>query len=137
MISYMRESELLKRINKAKQMCNACTKRYLLKLIILIITHYHSTLRMTNSISPAGCPPITALLALFFFIFSSLMFDIVLFCRRPRQLPPMRDQIFIPNLLRGASQFLSLRITRSCVPLMPEPAAANLAPVNSFLGELE
>jgi hypothetical protein len=49
-------------------MFNACTKRYFLKPTILIITYYHSTLRMTASISPAGCPPITTLLALHFFI---------------------------------------------------------------------
>ncbi len=42
--------------------------RYLLKVIIPITINYHSTLRMTDSISPAGCPPITTLLALFFFI---------------------------------------------------------------------
>ncbi len=34
----------------------------------LIIIYYHSTLRMTDSISPAGCPPITTLLALHLFI---------------------------------------------------------------------
>jgi hypothetical protein len=44
------------------------TTRYLLKPIISIRTNYHSTLRMTDSISPAGCLPITTLLALFFFI---------------------------------------------------------------------
>jgi hypothetical protein len=51
-------------------MLNACTKRYLLKLVILwlIISYYHPTLRMTDSISQAGCPPITTLLALHFFI---------------------------------------------------------------------
>ncbi len=58
----------MKSINKEKQILNACTRRYLLKLIILIITYYHPTLLMTDSISPAGCPPITILLALFFFI---------------------------------------------------------------------
>jgi hypothetical protein len=49
-------------------MLNASTKRYLLKLVILTMTYYHPTLRMTDSISPAGCPPITTLLALNFFI---------------------------------------------------------------------
>jgi hypothetical protein len=44
------------------------TTRCLLKPIIPIRTYYHSTLRMTDSISPAGCPLITTLLALFFFI---------------------------------------------------------------------
>jgi hypothetical protein len=33
-----------------------------------IIIYYYSKLWMTDSISPAGCPPITTLLALFFFI---------------------------------------------------------------------
>jgi hypothetical protein len=42
--------------------------RYLLKLIIPIIIYYHPTLRMTDSIRPAGCPLITTLLALFFFV---------------------------------------------------------------------
>ncbi len=78
------------------------TTRYLLKLIIPIIINYHSTLRMTDSISPAGiagCPPITTLLALFYhFVNVRLNFDVVLVCRRPRQLPPMRIQIIIPNL---------------------------------------
>ncbi len=72
--------------------------RYLLKLIIPIIIYYHSTLRMTNSISPAGCPPITTLLALFYhFVNVRLNFNIVLVCKRPRQLPPMRVQIIIPK----------------------------------------
>ena len=75
------------------------TTRYLLKLIIPIIIYYHSTPRMTDSISPAGCPPITTLLALFYhFVNARLNFNIVLVCRRPRQLPPMRVQIIIPNL---------------------------------------
>jgi hypothetical protein len=79
------------------------TTRYLLKLIIPIIIYYYSTLRnrvrMTDSISPAGCPPITTLLALFYhFIIVRLSFGIVLVCRRPRQLPPMCVQIIIPNL---------------------------------------
>ena len=64
-----------------------------------IIIYYHSTLRMTDSISPAGCPPITTLLALFYhFVNVLLYFDIVLVCRRPRQLSPMRIQIIIPSL---------------------------------------
>jgi hypothetical protein len=67
--------------------------RYLLKLIIPII------MQMTDSISPAGCPQITTLLALFYhFVNVRLNFNIVLVCRRPRQLPPMRVQIIIPNL---------------------------------------
>jgi hypothetical protein len=33
-----------------------------------IIIYYHLTLQMTDRLSPAGCPPITTLLALFFFI---------------------------------------------------------------------
>ena len=75
------------------------TTRYLLKLIIPIIIYYHSTLRMTDSIRPAGCPPITRLVTLFYhFVNIRLNFDIVLVCRRPRQLPPMRVQIIIPNL---------------------------------------
>ncbi len=44
------------------------TTRYLLKPIIQIITYYHSTLWMTDSISQAGCPPITTQLILHFFI---------------------------------------------------------------------
>ncbi len=38
--------------------------RYLLKPIILIIIYYHSTLLMTDSIRPAGCPPITTVITL-------------------------------------------------------------------------
>jgi hypothetical protein len=81
------------------------TTRYLLKLIIPIIIYYHSTLRVTDSISPAGCPPITTWLALFYhFVNVRLNFDIVLVCRRPRQLPPMRVQIIIPILTPVNSQ---------------------------------
>ena len=39
------------------------------------------------------------------------MFDIVLVCRRPRQLPPMRVHIFTPSNL-GASQSFSRKITK-------------------------
>ncbi len=59
---------------------------------------------MTDSISPVGCPPITTLLALFYHFvtfYVRLNFDIVLVCRRPRQLPLMRVtrvQMIIPNL---------------------------------------
>jgi hypothetical protein len=53
------------------------TTRYLLKPIIPVITYYHSTLRMTNSRSPAGCQPITTQLVLF----SSLIFDKGFFLR--------------------------------------------------------
>ncbi len=116
-------------------MLYACTKRYLLKLVILIITHYHPTLRMTDSIKPAGSPPITTLLALHFF----LEFDKTYFCQQETQ-AAFADARPNHHPKLGASRFLSRRITRSCVPLMPAPvaavaapAAANLAPVNSCL----
>ena len=82
-------------------MLNTGTKRYLLKLII---TYYHSMLRRTNSKRRVDVPRITTQLV----YFSSLIFDkrffffvnvdIVLVCRRPRQLPPMSVQIFTSNL---------------------------------------
>jgi hypothetical protein len=67
---------------------------------------------MTDCISPAGYPPITTQLVLFSSLifdtsfFSSLMFDIVLICRRPRQLcgcvsksslHPWSQSIFLSN----------------------------------------
>ncbi len=95
---------------------------------------------------PPRCSPGAAnryLTKRFFFVDIRLNLDISLVCRRSRQLPPMRVQIIIPNLAPvnsclqeshaparsgscgrrscgrklGASQFLSRRITRSCVPL--------------------
>jgi hypothetical protein len=101
-----------------------------LNLIVPIKIYYHSTLRMTDRISPARCPPITTLFALFYhFVNVRLNFDIALVCRRPKQLPLMRVQIIIPKESKHcASQFLSSRITRSCVQLMPAPAAAAAAP---------
>ena len=81
-------------------MLNTGTKRYLLKLII---TYYHSMLWRTDSKRRVDVPRITTQLV----YFSSLIFDkkkffvnvdIVLVCRRPRQLPPMSVQIFTSNL---------------------------------------
>jgi hypothetical protein len=54
--------------------------------------------------------------------FSSLMFDIVLVCRRPSQLPPMSVQIFIPCLtspgnLQSAMLLLSRAERRSIITI--------------------
>jgi hypothetical protein len=106
------------------------TTRYLLKLIIPFIIYYHSTLRMTDSISPAGCLPITTLLVLFYhFVNVRLTFDIV-WSALTLQETQAASADARPNhhSKLGASQFLSPRITRSCVPLMPAPAAAAAAP---------
>jgi hypothetical protein len=92
-------SNLHSKLGASPYFSRKITTRYLLKLIMPIIIYYHSTLRMTDSISPAGCSLITTLLALFYlFVNFRLNFDIVLVCRRPRHLPPMRVQIIIPNL---------------------------------------
>jgi hypothetical protein len=75
--------------------------------------------------------------------FSLLIFDIVL-VKFGLQETQTNSADARPNhhSKLGASQFLSRRITRSCVQLMPAPAAAaaapvaaNLAPVNSCLEE--
>ena len=78
------------------------TQRYVLKPNILILAYYHSKLRRTDSkcLADARVCRITIRFVLFLFIygnsyFSSLMFDIVLVCRRPSQHPPMSFQIFI------------------------------------------
>jgi hypothetical protein len=71
-----------KSINKVKQMINADIKRYLLKPIIKSTTYYHSMLRRPDSTTQfIYCS------SLFFFV----NVDIVLVCRRPRQLPAFRQ----------------------------------------------
>ena len=75
------------------------TQRYVLKPNILILAYYHSKLWRTDSkcLADARVCRITIQFFLFLFIdVSSLMFDIVLVCKRPSHLPPMSVQIFIP-----------------------------------------
>ncbi len=64
----MRVQNLHSKLGASQSFSRKITTRYLLKLIIPIIIYYHLTLRMIDSISPAGCPLITTPLALFFFI---------------------------------------------------------------------
>ncbi len=55
------------------------------------------------------------------------MLDILLVCRRSRQLPLMRVQIIIPNLAPFNSCLEESQApAMSCVPLMPAPVAAGL-----------
>jgi hypothetical protein len=84
-------------------MLNASTKRYLLKPI-KVTTYYHSMLWTPDSKRRVDIFRITTGFVNFSSLifgkgyFSSLMLTLFLVCRRPRHLPPMRVQIFTPNL---------------------------------------
>jgi hypothetical protein len=70
--------------------------------------------RKTDCISPAGCTPITTQLVFLSSLicdksyFSSLMFNIVLVCRRPRQLPAAFRRCVSESSLQTWSQSILL-----------------------------
>jgi hypothetical protein len=66
--------------------------------------------------------------------FSSLMFDIVLVCRRPRQLQPMRVQIIIPNLAPVNSCLEASHASAFCSCLLWRPSAASAAAAGAAPG---
>jgi hypothetical protein len=61
---------LLQRVQTWRQsiLLSKTDHKVLVEADIPIMKYYHSTLRITDSIRPSGCPQITTLLALFFFI---------------------------------------------------------------------